>query len=88
MGLALLYAYRSQTPSVQTIEITKAIQEIQSGQVKKVTIITGSNRATIELIATGDKQQTNLPDKDEVFQKALFDYNTVNPTRQMTIDYQ
>jgi cell division protease FtsH len=88
MGLALLYAYRSQTPSVQTIEITKAIQEIQSGQVKKVTIITGSNKATIELIATGDKQQTNLPDKDEVFQKALFDYNTANPSRQITIDYQ
>jgi len=89
MGLALLYAYRSQTPAVQSIEITKAIQEVQAGQVKKVTILTGANKATIELVANpSDKQQTNLPDKDEVFQKALFDYNTANPSRQITIDYQ
>jgi cell division protease FtsH len=88
MGLALLYAYRSQTPAVQSIEITKAIQEVQAGQVKKVTIMTGANKATIELVANSDKQQTNLPDKDEVFQKALFDYNTANPSRQITIDYQ
>jgi cell division protease FtsH len=88
MGLALLYAYRSQTPAVQTVEITKAIQEVQAGQVKKVTILTGANKATIELVANSDKQQTNLPDKDEVFQKALFDYNTANPSRQITIDYQ
>jgi cell division protease FtsH len=88
MGLALLYAYRSQTPAVQTVEITKAIQEVQAGQVKKVTIITGANKATIELVANSDKQQTNLPDKDEVFQKALFDYNTANPSKQITIDYQ
>jgi len=87
MGLALLYAYRSQTPSVQTVVITQAIQEINSGQIKKVSIVTGANKATLEL-ANGDKQQTNLPEKDEVFQKALFDYNTANPSKQITIDYQ
>jgi ATP-dependent Zn protease len=39
-------------------------------------------------LANGDKHQANLPERDEVFQKALFDYNTANPSRQITIDYQ
>src|SRR5437867_5508136 len=87
LGLALLYAYRSQTPTMQTVTITQAIQEVSSGQVKKVTIFSGPNRAVLEL-ANGDKHQTNLPERDEVLQEALFDYNTANPSRQITIDYQ
>jgi len=87
LGLGLLYAYRSQTPAIQTVVLTQAIQEINSGQVKKVTIVSGANRATLELV-NGDKHQTNIPDRDEIFQKALFDYNTANPSRQITIDYQ
>ena len=87
-GLALLYAYRSQTPAIQTVTITQAIQEVNGGQVKKVTIFAGANRAVLELANAADKQQTNLPERDEVFQKALFDYNTANPSRQITIDYQ
>lgn len=88
LGLALLYAYRSQTPAMQTVTITQAIQEVNSGQVKKVTIFTGANRAVLELLANAEKHQTNLPERDEVFQKALFDYNAANPSRQITIDYQ
>lgn len=87
MGLALLYAYRSQTPALQTVTITQAIQEVNSGQVKRVTIVTGANQATLELV-NGDRQQTNLPERDEVFQKALFDYNAANPTRQVNITYE
>ena len=86
MGLALLYAYRSQTPAVATIPMSQALQEINGGQVKKVTIV--ANKATLELNSTGEKQQTTLPDRDEVFQKALADWNTANPTRQIVIDYQ
>jgi hypothetical protein len=87
MGLGLLYAYRSQAPSLQTVALTQAIQEINAGQVKKVTIFAGANRATLELQGT-DKQQTNLPDRPESFQKVVDDYNTANPSRQITIDYQ
>jgi len=86
MGLALLYAYRSQTPAVATIPMSQALQEINGGQVKKVTIV--ANKATLELSSTGEKQQTTLPDRDQVFQKALADWNTANPTRQIVIDYQ
>jgi ATP-dependent Zn protease len=87
MGLALLYAYRSQTPQVATIPLSQAVQEINGGQVKKVTIV--ANKATLELNnSTTDKQQTTLPDRDEIFQKTLADYNTANPSRQVIIDYQ
>jgi cell division protease FtsH len=87
MGLALLYAYRSQTPAVATIPLSQAVQEINGGQVKKVTIV--ANKATVELNnSTSEKQQTTLPDRDEIFQKALADYNTANPSRQVIIDYQ
>ncbi len=85
MGLALLYAYRSQTPSVQTVIYSQAIQEINSGQVKKVTV-TG-NKATLEL-SNGQKQQTTLPQPSEPFEKVLNDYNGANPTRPIAIEYQ
>ena len=85
MGLALLYAYRSQTPGVTMIPLSQAVQDINGGQTVKVTI-TG-NRATLELRG-GDKHQTTLPDRDEIFQKTLADYNSANPTRQVVIDYR
>jgi hypothetical protein len=85
MGLALLYAYRSQTPALTSVPMSQAVQEVNGGQVVKVTV-TG-NRATLELRG-GDKHQTTLPDRDEIFQKTLADYNTANPTRQIVIDYR
>ena len=85
LGLGLLYAYRSQTPSIQSVPLSQAIQEVNAGQVKKVTIL--ATRATLEL-ANGDKQQLVLPERDEVFAKAVTDYNTANPSRQITLEYQ
>ncbi len=86
MGLALLYAYRSQTPSMQPVVYSQAVQEINAGQVKKVTIV--ANKATIELQNSTDKQQLTLPDRPETFQKLLDDYNVANPSRPIIIDYQ
>ena len=85
MCLALLYAYRSQTPAFATVPMSQAIQEVNAGQVAKVTVT--ANKATLEL-RSGEKHQTALPDRDEVFQKTLADYNTANPTRQIVIDYR
>lgn len=85
MGLALLYAYRSQTPAVASIPLSQAVQEVNAGQVVKVTV-TG-NKATLEL-RSGDKRQTTVPQPDTVFQKTLDDWNTANPSRQIVIDYQ
>jgi len=38
MGVALLYAYRAQSPSATVVSYDKAITEIRSGQVQSVTI--------------------------------------------------
>lgn len=85
MGLGLLYAYRSQTPSVQPVVYSQAIQEINSGQVSKVTV-TG-NKATLEL-SNGEKQQTIVPQPPAAFEELLTDYNAANPTRTIVIEYQ
>lgn len=85
MGLGLLYAYRAQTPAVQTVPVTQAITEINAGRVTRVTI-TGTT-ATLDL-HTGETRQTVLPERPEAFQKVLDDYNAANPSRRITIDYQ
>src|SRR5712692_158780 len=38
MGIALLYAYRAQSPTTQVVSYDRAVSEIQSGQVTRVTI--------------------------------------------------
>src|SRR5438445_7774618 len=71
---------------MQPVVYSQAVQEINAGQVKKVTIV--ANKATIELLNSTDKQQLTLPDRPETFQKLLDDYNVANPSRQIIIDYQ
>jgi ATP-dependent Zn protease len=85
MGLALLYAYRSQSPSVQTVAYSQAVQQINNGQVRKVTI-TG-DRAVLEL-ASGEKQHAIVPQPPTAFETALVDYNAATPTRRVTVEYQ
>src|SRR5438105_1670208 len=85
MGLALLYAYRSQTPSVQTVGLSAAIQDVQAGRVKSV-IITG-NSATIEL-TSGSREQTTIQEPDEIFAKTVLDYNATNPAQRVDLKYE
>src|SRR3979490_1000909 len=85
MGLALLYADRSQPPQVTSVLYTQVQQEITAGQVKKVTIV--ANQATIEL-QNGDKQQVKLPDRPDAFQKYLDDYNAANPSKPIIYEFQ
>jgi len=85
MGLALLYAYRSQTPSVPSVVYSQALQEISSGQVKKVTIT--DSKATLEL-QSGEKQQTTVPQPPDALEKVVNDYNAANPTRAVALEYQ
>ena len=85
MGLGLLYAYRSQAPSAQTVGYTQAIQQINSGQVTKVTL--SGNRAALEL-ASGEKEHAIVPQPPAHFERALADYNAANPTRTITVEYE
>jgi cell division protease FtsH len=85
MGLALLYAYRSQSPSVPEVPVTEAIQDVNAGRVKSVTIV--SNKATLEL-NNQTKKQTTLPEQDQIFAKAINDYNNTNPAQRVELKYQ
>lgn len=86
MGLALLYAYRSQTPSVPEVALSQAIQDINSGRVRAVTI--AGNTAILEFrdIAS-HKEQTTLPQSDATLARAVLDYNAANPSQPVELRY-
>jgi len=87
MGFLLLYAYRSQTPSVPEVSITQALQDINGGRVRAVTI--SGNRATLEFRdITRGKEQTTLADPDTILGRAVTDYNAANPTKAIALTYQ
>ncbi len=85
MGVALLYAYRAQSPSAAVVPVSQAISEINAGSVKRVTI-TG-DQAQLELNDNTTKQSTTIGDKHDAFDKAIFDYNSANQSRQVEIVY-
>jgi hypothetical protein len=86
MGLALLYAYRSQTPVVPEVDLTKALQDINAGQVKAVTI--AGARATLEFRdVTRGKEQTTIQEPDTILGRAVTDYNAAHPSQQIELRY-
>jgi len=86
MGVALLYAYRAQTPATKEIAVTEAVQKIERGEVKQVTI--AGIKASLELSEGGAKLQTMLPDRDEPLSRAILDYNKANPSRQVALKFE
>ena len=85
MGIALLYAYRAQGPVADLVTVGTAIEELQSGRIKKVVIL--GSQASLEL-QDGTKQQTALSERDDIFAKSLADYNTANPSRRVDWKYE
>ncbi|MDQ6857377.1 MAG: ATP-dependent zinc metalloprotease FtsH [Chloroflexota bacterium] len=83
MGVALLYAYKAQSPSAQTVTVTAAVDEIQSGQVSKVAI--QGSTATLELKNGGTKQTVSIGDKSDTFQKVIYDYNAASPSNKVDL---
>ena len=80
MGVALLYAYRAQSPSSQIVSYDRAVLDIRSGQVKAVTI--ASDTATIDKI-DGSGETVNIGTNDGgAFQKLTLDYNATVPANQ------
>src|SRR2546428_6956217 len=86
MGLALLYAYRSQTQAVPEVSITAAIQDIQAGKIKSVTV--AANKATLDYRKGSQKEQAQLQEQDQLLSKAITDYNTANPSQAVELKYQ
>jgi hypothetical protein len=85
LGLGLLYAYRSQTPAVPEIAVTKALQDINAGQVRSVTI--DGPMATLEL-KDGSKERTTLAQPDTILVRSIADYNAAHPSQQIEIRVQ
>ena len=88
MGLALLYAYRSQTPSVPEVDISQAQQDVNAGRVKSVTII--ANKATIQFKdLDSHKEQTTVPEPDTILSKTVQDYNSTHlASDQVALKFQ
>jgi cell division protease FtsH len=77
MGVALLYAYRAQSPSAQIVSYDKAVSEIQSGLVTKVTI--NGDSATIEKVDKSTEMVNIGANDNGAFQKIVTDYNATQP---------
>ena len=79
-GIALLYAYRAQSPSGTPVPYAQAVTEIQGGQVKLVTF--NSDTATIDLFV-GARQSVNLDTSGRTdLMKVVADYNSTAPPKQ------
>jgi ATP-dependent Zn protease len=72
-GIALLYAYRAQSPSAQVVSYDRAVSEIQSGQVRAVTITTDG--ATIEKTDGSRESSTTGSTDAGALEKVVVNYN-------------
>jgi hypothetical protein len=85
LGLALLYAYRSQTPSIPQVDVTQALRDVNAGRIKAVVV--AGNKATFEFRDNpAHREQATILEPDTVLARAVFDYNAANPS-QITLRY-
>lgn len=86
MGLALLYAYRSQTPSIPQVDVTQALRDMNAGRIRAVVV--DGNRATFEFRdSPAHREQTTIPEPDTVLARAVSDYNAANPSQAIDLRY-
>jgi FtsH-like protein len=85
MGFLLLYAYRSQTPAVPEVDVTRALADINSGQVRAVTI--AGSKATL-VFKTGATERTTVPQPDTIVGRAVADYNAAHPSQPIELTYE
>ena len=89
LGLGLLYAYRSQTPSVPQVDIGRALQDINAGRVRAVTIF--ADHAILEFKdGPSHTEQTAIPDSDTilVLDTAVSNYNTAHPSAPTELRFE
>jgi len=84
-GLGLLYAYRSQSPTIPTVPLTQAITDIQNGSVDQ--ILLENDRATLTF-TLGSREQTFVGGSRDVLLQAVTEYNRAHPAKdiQMRVD--
>jgi len=84
MGLALLFAYQKQSPAAEEITVTDAVQAVQAGRVKSITV--SGNKATV-VLTDDKKQQATINDRNEGFEQTILEYNKANPGRLVDLKY-
>ena len=86
VGVALLYAYRSQTPALQLVPITQAVLDIQNDRVSAVVV--DGNTATLTL-TDGARERTVVPSgKSDPLADAITSHNRARPERQIQLRYE
>jgi hypothetical protein len=86
LGLALLYLYRSQTPSTPQVDVTQAVRDVNAGRIRAVVI--AGNRVTLEFSnGPAYREQTTIPEPDAVIAPAVARYNAANPSRAIDLRY-
>src|SRR5438046_6824113 len=88
MGLALLYAYRSQTQPVAEVDVSQAQQDVNASRIKSVTIV--ANKATLQFKDNDThKEQTTVPEPDTILSKTVQDYNATHlASDQVALKFQ
>jgi hypothetical protein len=86
LGLGLLYAYRSQTPSLPQVDIAQAMQDISAGRVRAVTV--SGSAATLEFRdSPSHRERTTVPQPDNVLSPAVAQYNAANPSQAVELRF-
>ena len=84
LGLGVLYAYRSQTPAVPQVDIGQALEDINAGRIRVVTI--SGNTATLEFRdSSTHKERTTVPQPDSVLALAVSNYNATHPSQAIEL---
>jgi ATP-dependent Zn protease len=73
--VALLYAYRAQQPAATQVSYSQAVTEVQSGQVRRVTISDGT--ATIEKI-DGVQESVTVESNGDGLQRIVAEWNATH----------
>jgi len=84
LGVALLYAYRSQAPAIPTVPYTIVLNEMQDGRVRSAEVEGG--HVTVRLI-DGTMQQTNTANNGDDFVRAVTDHNRSDPAHPVDVRY-
>jgi hypothetical protein len=80
LGIALLYAYRAQSPAGTSVTFSQAVTEIQGGQVSLVTFNDGT--ATIDLFVGARQTVTLGAGERATLMKIIADHNTTAPAQR------
>ena len=86
-GLGLLYAYRSQTPSLPEVDLPHALQDINAGRIRAVSI--SADEAILEFRdSPSHKEQTALPEGDTLLATAVSNYSAAHPSEPIELRFE